>query len=526
MRFRAWVLVVAIGLCASSLFAADWPQFRGPSRDGVAPLSVPLVDAIGAEGLKPLWSNEEIRGGDAAGWGSPVVALGRVFVYQNYNLPAVHRTLYKGAYDSLGYVPDMPADLSKAVEEARASDARKELDNRAVDPWVKDWLDTHVTAEQKAWRGAAQARLKAGAKALPLDVCAKLAAIVNRRFESVAELDAWAKENGLDEDAMTKLRALAVPGEEKTPKDTVYCLDAATGREIWKTALTGNWFYYPCSYTPAVAAGRVYTMSSDARVFCLDFGAGVVLWKSEQLGPDGFHHNRSSSPLVLDGVVIVFSETCLAGLDAITGKTLWKNPALRNQQSSAATWTSGGKTYALVNAGNLCLVDPKDGKVVWSVKCGGVSTPAVSGDLAVVAAGDPLGLTAYKMTPEKAEVMWSVPWKDAHSAALIRDGFAYALGGAYYDRNQAKAICVELATGKTKWEQTVGQAQHSSPLLSDGKIVAINGSALLLIAATPEKYNALGTANVGADMWASPALADGKLFVRTGKGVACYSLAK
>ena len=87
MKPRVAILCGCALLLSLNLFAADWPQFRGPARDGVAPASVPLVETIGAEGLKPLWTSDEIRGGETAGYSSPVVAAGRVFVYQNLNLP-------------------------------------------------------------------------------------------------------------------------------------------------------------------------------------------------------------------------------------------------------------------------------------------------------------------------------------------------------------------------------------------------------------------------------------------------------
>lgn len=517
---------VAAAIVAGVAFGADWPQFRGPARDGVAPASAPLVDEIAKDSLKQLWQSDDIRGGGEGGYGSAVVSGGRVFVYQNCNLPPVHRCLSKQAYDALGYAADIPADLSKEVETARASDERKKLDWRAIDPWVKAWLDAHVTPEQKQWRGAAQARLKAGANAVPLELCAKLAPLVGKRFETVAELDAWSKENGFNEDEMKRLRTVALPGEEKTPKDAVYCLDAATGKTIWTHELTANWYYYPCSSTPTVDAGRVFAFSSDARVFCLDFGTGNVIWKSDPLGPMNNHHNRSCCPLVVDGVVIVCCETSLAGFEAATGKMLWQKRDVKSEQGSPVPWSSGGKTYALVNAGKLWLIDPKDGTTLWSVPAGAGSMPAVAGDVAVVTTGDKTGLMAYKITPEKAEPLWKVADRDQFTSPIVTKDAVYALGGAYDNAGHGRAVCIDPATGTVKWEQVVGNAQHSTPLIADGKILAYNGRSLVMFRATTDKYTPLGTVDLGAEQWSSPALADGKLFVRTAKGIVCYSLSK
>ena len=55
--------------------AGDWPQFRGPNRDGRWN-ETGILDSFPREGLKILW-----RHPIGGGWASPVVAQGRVFVF-------------------------------------------------------------------------------------------------------------------------------------------------------------------------------------------------------------------------------------------------------------------------------------------------------------------------------------------------------------------------------------------------------------------------------------------------------------
>ena len=76
-RFPAiiWTSAVIFGLSGSiGLRADDWPQWRGPNRDGVYS-ETGLLESFPAEGLKVRWRVP-------VGWGfsSPVVAQGRVFV--------------------------------------------------------------------------------------------------------------------------------------------------------------------------------------------------------------------------------------------------------------------------------------------------------------------------------------------------------------------------------------------------------------------------------------------------------------
>ena len=64
-----WSLLVPIAAEAD-----DWPQFRGPNRDGVWN-ETGIVESFPSGGLKVRW-----RKPVGAGWSSPVVARGRVFL--------------------------------------------------------------------------------------------------------------------------------------------------------------------------------------------------------------------------------------------------------------------------------------------------------------------------------------------------------------------------------------------------------------------------------------------------------------
>jgi len=71
----AWVAAILLGCVGNTLVQAeDWPQWRGPKRDGVWSESG-ILETIPAEGLKVLW-----RVPIGPGWSSPVVVDSRVFI--------------------------------------------------------------------------------------------------------------------------------------------------------------------------------------------------------------------------------------------------------------------------------------------------------------------------------------------------------------------------------------------------------------------------------------------------------------
>src|SRR5438477_3125122 len=67
-------------------------------------------------------------------------------------------------------------------------------------------------------------------------------------------------------------------------KERVLCLDAKTGKEIWKHE-------YDCPYavsyasgprcTPTVAGGKVYTLGTMGDLHCLDATDGRVVWAKD-----------------------------------------------------------------------------------------------------------------------------------------------------------------------------------------------------------------------------------------------------
>jgi len=60
----------------------------------------------------------------------------------------------------------------------------------------------------------------------------------------------------------------------------------------------------------------------------------------------------------------------------------------------------------------------------------------------------------------------------------------------------------------------------------DGKLIAVVGTTLRMIGATPDRYTHLGTANLNVEPCTSPALVDGTLYLRRKDGIACYDLRK
>jgi hypothetical protein len=98
----------------------------------------------------------------------------------------------------------------------------------------------------------------------------------------------------------------------------------------------------------------------------------------------------------------------------------------------------------------------------------------------------------------------------------------------FYGINESKLTCMDLRSGKVKWEQS--GFQKGSLLLIDGRLLVLGEHGkLALMEATPTgPPPEIASARVlnNRRCWTMPALADGKLFLRDEAKVLCLKLRK
>jgi len=509
------------GLC----FGADWPEWRGPGRDGVVRDSPPLMDAFPDGGPREVWRCKDIPGHDLGGYGSVSVAAGRVYVYANTRVrtPQPEKVLTKAALEAMGWIPDLPEALWTAVDEARVSPERVGLAADKVEPWVKDWLAGHLSADTKTYEAKLTERLKQGQSAMPLPVLRALAAVRDKKFAGEPELRDWFTAEAIPANwHATVIQKAAVVLE--TGFDDIFCVDAETGKLLWTQRYPGQTYPYQCSSTPCLAEGRCYVGGSAGSLYCLDAVTGAEVWKGKsKAGPK---QQVGGSFVVQDGVAVLLGGS-LMGFDAASGRVLWTQDAVKGLHASPARWRRGDRTYLICNGSmDAVCVDPQTGTVLWKVPGGGPSTPVLCGDVFVLYTPNAkTGLAAYRLSETAPQQLWKLPYTDRGASPVIHEGFVYIMGGW----QKPHAVCVELESGKVAWEvKTPAETEISSPVVADGKIWHVFGmsghTSLYCLRATPEKYTLLGTAPIPAVTATSPAIADGRIYLRLPDAVVCYDL--
>lgn len=512
---RSLFLLLAAAL---NVHAADWPQWRGPLRNGVVPDSPKLLDTLPAEGLKELWESEEIPANDEGGLSSPVVSDGRVIVglVWHRDLPSETRQIGELVLRQLGHqsVKSLGTELVDKIEKTRES-LPMTLRGKKLEEFAQKFAEENFDKNQRQlYSGWLTKRFTKGKLALPLAVFEALDSNKEHVFASEAEMEAWLDAQGWSDEVKREITA-AVPPTKRVADDAVICLDFETGKTLWKAALPGEPTGRGASSTPCVADGKIFAVGSR-RVWCMNPSDGKVLWEV----PFPKKKSTGSSPLFMDGVLVVNADH-LIGLDAATGKELWRQEKAGGGNASPVPWEAGGRKMVICNGRDLAAVDLKTGAVVWTAEAGGDSTPAIAGDVLAVQSRKPaLGLVAYRISPEKAEQMWKHPIE-----ALRTQSSPVLHGGHVYLTDDNNHYCFEAATGRVAW-QTQAQTTISSPLVADGKLFAManSGNSLLMISTDPKAYTSLGRATVKAQWVPSPSIANGKLILRMKDKVKAWAL--
>lgn len=509
----ALLLIAAVALVVTSEARGDWPEWRGPHRNGIAPTSPPLADSWPETGPPLLWEVSDLPGGGEGGYGSPVLSNGRVYLYirWRYRVPLMTRTLSESELRRLGWVPEWPPPrILDALEASRTRPERAELRGQDLRDWIDAWVGEHLDEESlKRFGSFVRRRLSEGADALELELLERLAEIRNREFEDAGSLERWLAAAGIEGEARERVLS-RVPTEERRSKDVILCLDAQKGGELWRWESPGKGS--GVSSTVCVADGRCYALTSTREAICLDASTGKLIWKVPCAG-------NHSSFLVREGLAVVLADR-LTALDAKTGAVVWTQEEVRGRENSPVAWQHGDTSYVICNTSkNVACVELRSGRLCWAVPGGGPSTAAVSGDrMAILTNDDEKGLLAYRISPDDARLLWRLEGiSDRGASPLLRGDTVYAVGGS-------KTVGVDAATGRVLWEERPGRGDICSPILVGDSLLALLGRTLALLEVSREGCTRQAQARVSAARCSSPAFSDGRLYLRLADGLACYDL--
>jgi outer membrane protein assembly factor BamB len=330
------------------------------------------------------------------------------------------------------------------------------------------------------------------------------------------------------------------------PREICLALDSSTGKELWFADLAVGSGYYgggegdgPRS-TPTVSDGLVYACTPDLVIHCLDIETGKKLWKNDlmkEYAGRNIGWNSAASP-VIDGNLLFMAGggpgQSLLAFDKKTGKVVWKDhdEIITHATPTVATILGQRQVIFFMKSG-LLSVSTADGKALWRYafpfKVSSAISPVVAGDIVYCSAGYGVGGGACKIAKQgdgfAAKEIWRVPGDklvaNHWSTPVCKDGYLYGMF-CFKKFKTGPLKCVELATGKIKWEKP-GFGQGNVTLVGDKLLALSDTGNLVAVEATPSEYKEVGRFKaLAGKCWSTPAFSDGRIYVRSTTEAACF----
>jgi len=323
-------------------------------------------------------------------------------------------------------------------------------------------------------------------------------------------------------------------GADRKHTFKVLALDAARGRVLWeRTAWEGTpvdtrhrrgSFASPT----AVTDGKlVYAYFGSEGLYAYDFD-GRPAWKFMPGVVATMGVGVGTSPLLYKDLVILQADedngdrSYIAGLDKRTGKEVWRVP--RKVQVSWATPVivdTGGRDE-LVTSGTEAIIayDPATGRERWRMKgleSNAVPSPVAGDGVVVLSAGYPDKVAVAVRPGGAGDVTESrVLWRYTKGTAYVPSPILYD-GYVYLMTDKGLLTCLDAKTGEVKYEGArppVPASFMASPIAVDGKLLIMSQDGDTFVIKAGPIHEVVRTNALGEPISASPAVSQGRLFIR------------
>lgn len=339
---------------------------------------------------------------------------------------------------------------------------------------------------------------------------------------------------------------LTTPAEGE---DAVMAIDAS-GQTLWQTRLgpesppKHRTLGSSSNASPVTDGEALYVYFKSGTLASLK-PDGSVRWQInivERFGREQLFWDQGTSPVLTDKHVIIArmhaGDSWLAGFDKATGELTWQQP--RNYEtptendngySTPIVFEHGNEKALLVwGAEHLTAHRASNGELLWS--CGGfnpagtglwpaIASPVLAGNLVVVPVGRddrPKQSSVYGVRLGGSGDVSDThrAWKREDVGVFVSSPAEYK-GRVYLLRHRGDLVCLDPATGRSHWEETLPKASapyYASPVIANGILYAAREDGVVFAARVGDKFELISENPMGERIVASPVPAHNRLLLR------------
>lgn len=315
------------------------------------------------------------------------------------------------------------------------------------------------------------------------------------------------------------------------------CLNSVNGEAVWRKEIDAKSYHIHtrnsfASSTPAVDDAHVYitfATPDQIRVYAFDH-AGTEVWSRQDLGPYASQHGWGSSPIVVEDMLVVSNlqmpskehgaeTSAVYAVNKNTGEEIWTSPRTSGKASYSVPCvreTKAGPELILCSTTHgMFGLDLKTGKENWSAKdvfsMRTVSSPVVVGKHVFGSNGSGAGGNyVVAIDLESRAEAFRVAKQAPYVPTPVANGDLLFL---WYDKGIV--TCIDANTNQQHWSKRVGGNYSGSPVRVGKHIYCIGEDGTVVVLAASEKYQLVSKVPLGEDSRSTPAISDGKLYLRT-----------
>ena len=274
---------------------------------------------------------------------------------------------------------------------------------------------------------------------------------------------------------------------------------------------------------------RIFAFYSSNDLVCLSL-EGDLLWY-RGLGFDypkaGNDIGMASSPIIADGAIIAQVEaqgdSFAIGIDVANGTNLWRmgRPRQSNWSSPVAINRPDESVEVVMQSGtNIVAVDPRRGNIKWIIEEGAdkIASGTPAGDYLLLPGSEMMALNIGE-SATTPEVVWR------NSRLSPRNASAVLNNDRFYSLKGSVLVAATVADGEQIWQKRLSGlgGTWATPVSANGRVYIFDqAGAGLVVEDQGDDAETIAEVDLGEGVLASPAIANGKLIVRTNQSLYCF----
>lgn len=317
-------------------------------------------------------------------------------------------------------------------------------------------------------------------------------------------------------------------------QDTVFCLDAASGKVLWR-------FSYACRTilqwpgpraTPTLDGDRVYTLGQHGQLHAFEAATGRLLWRRDL--PAGYNpdvdYGFAWSPLVERDLLILGGGARGVALRTADGAFAWGNDGRPGACASPVRYEAEGRRLVALVVNNdrenvqLVGVEPETGREVWRSppwpeKWGAACVDPVvrDGSVFLTTAEQQVECARFRIDGNRAVKLWS------NSRLACYTGSCVLVGNNLFGVTKAGILkCLDWDTGEERWAQRGFDGHGALSAVDDSLVVQASQAGDLVVAradgAAYRELRRIRPFTGQPETFTAPVVANGRLYCRSYAG--------